>query len=938
MGVRFRIDNYSHFGNRYRYEIWDSDYSGTIYTDKQISSAQITWGNEGDRLCEPLQPSTCEITIQDDGSVEFITFELDLSTAQENEFKLIVYKHNGSTFELYWAGVIMADMVSYRNVSTPRDFTIIAKDGLNRLSNIEFTKINSSPYISGGISAPQTILKIIFDCLSYTETAQFWNGSGVPYIRVCQSWMDTAQVLDNSTATKYIGRILECMRVDRDFLFDTEFDDKGQGWHKDEHWRWINEYGNPHTRLRSNSDHALKARTILRELLQILNLRLTLSDGSWYITQMAEHANASVTYINYDYTGTYQSRTTGFAIRQTTDTVLSDGIFGYFPCIKTARCTILPSDIVNVSSGFNDITLDKNNATETGTIDLGNIYGGVGSGLRLRIGFDVKGYNNFFTGQSSSGYPFVDVELEVQFVGTDETATDWAIKMVRNWTNKPNGPTWTNTTTDVAAFAVKQLIGNVVSYGDSEFYVYFETPEIPFDTIYNATLEVSARIFQLSDGTTLTGASSRGEALWIKRPRISIIDNNNDISSITEFEAINPNLTIGNSFDLDLGKMRIHDTGIATSKHTIEVDEYVGAGRWYLSGNWDANHDTDRSLIYTILREHIAFQTKPVKSYTGGFIGSDYVANKVLSYDSTYWVFHSGTQDLYTDVWDGVWWKINRESIGIALPTELKNAQWDGRAGSVFPVGKWMPPDVTNANYPVANAKLDTAYDTSTPLTSISTFALAKLGLRPNDVLGILDPVTGHVIDEITIDDVTAQGDTSITIQSITPSENWGEFYEVTTNNLELSISKEFRATETLSTGEGYSYSYTKILKASTTGTTTTELTLDGAAGSGTTNRIVIDNDTAVTCMFYLTFKKSGTADSGSYIRKCLIYNNGGTVALQGAVQTIGTDEVAVTINAVTVTISANNTNDCLKVEVNGIAATNINYTCRVDLTVVKYA
>ena len=477
-----------------------------------------------------------------------------------------------------------------------------------------------------------------------------------------------------------------------------------------------------------------------------------------------------------------------------------------------------------------------------------------------------------------------------------------------------------------------------VSTVEHEAFIYFETPEIPFDVMYGATLEISARMFLMSDGSTITPSSTYDQPLLVKRPRISIIDNASDTAVITEFEAVNPDLTIGNSFDLDLGKIRIHDTGIASNKHTIEVDEYVGAGRWYLSGNWDAGHDTDRSLIYTILREHVAIQRKPVKKYVGEFKGVDYVANKVLSYDSTYWVFHAGSLDFSSDIWNGVWWKINREISSVQLPTELKNADGLGAKGNVYPIGKWMPPDVTNANYPVANAKLDTAYDTSTPLTSISTFALAKLGLRPNDVLGILDPVTGHVIDEITIDDVTAQGDTSITIQSITPSENWGEFYEVTTNNLELSISKEFRATETLSTGEGYSYSCTKILKASTTGTTATELTLDGATGSGTTNRIVIDNNTAVTCMFYLTFKKSGTADTGSYIRKCLIYNNGGTVALQGSVQTIGTDEVAVTINAVTVTISANNTNDCLKVEVNGIAATNINYTCRVDLTVVKYA
>lgn len=931
MGVRFRFEHYSDYGNRYRYDIWDSDYAGSVYTDKQLISANISYGSEGDRLAEPLQTSTVEVIIEDDGSSEFILFENDLSTAQENEFKLIIYKYSGATPVIYWAGLIMVDMVSYRNEAPPREFRIVAKDGLNRLSNIEFTKINTTPYVSGGISAPQTFMKIIFDCLSYNETAQFWNGISTPYIRVCQEWFDTAQLLDNTTATKYVGRILECLRIDRDFLFDNEFDDKGQGWHKDEHWRWLNEYGNPHTRLRSSTDHALMARTILRELLQLLNLRITLSNGSWYITQMAQFAASTVTYIEYNYLGAYVGRTTGVSIRQTMETPLANGTFGYFPCIKTVRTTTLPSDILNITTGFNDVTLDKNNPTENETIDLGNIYGGVGSGLRLRIGFYVKGFLNFFEGKT------VDVEFELQFVGTDETATDWALKYFRGWSGKPVDAQWTNTTSDVAMFSVKSQTG-FVALVNYEAFVYFDTPVIPFDVMYGATLVLNARMFNMSDGVTITGASSYNQKLWIKRTSVQILNDGDDTAQITEFEAVNPDLTIGNSFDLDLGKIRIHDTGIASNKHTIEVDEYVGAGRWYLSGNWDAGHDTDRSLIYTLLREHVALQRKPVKKYTGEFKGVDYSAEKVLNYDSIYWVFHSGRLDFKGDIWDGVWWKINRETLGVQVPTELKNADAIGNKGQVYPIGKWMPPDVTNANYPVANAKLDTAYDTSTPLTSISVFALAKLGLRPSDVLNIVDPVTGHIIDEITIDGETSSGDTSISIQSITPSEPWTEFYEISTNNLELNISEEHRATETLSVGEGYSYSYTKILRATTSGTTATELTLDGAAGSGTTNRIVIDTDTAVTCMLYLTFKKSGTADTGSYIRKCLIYNNGGTVALQGAVQTIGTDEVAVTINAVAVTVSANNTNDCLKVEVTGVAATNINYTCRVDLTVVKNA
>ena len=935
--VRFRQNIYSHHNERYRVDIWDNDYAGSIITTIECVALEWRLGSEGDALCESVKASEVRLVLMDDGSGDFIAFESDLAQAQENEFKLIIYKYSGGSPVLFWAGVIMVDLVEYENRPVPREFEIIAKDGLNRAANIEFTKINSSPYISGGVSTPQNFMKIIFDCLSYTETAQFWNGSGVPYIRVCTSWTDVSQGLDNSTAAKYKERLLECIRIDRDFMFDHDFDDKGQGWTKDEHWKWLNQWGNPHLRLRSSTDPALKARTILRELLQQLNLRIFLSEGTWYIIQFEQYQFSTINLINYDYLGAYSSRTAAYQIRQTPDSPWSGGRFGYFPSLRTVRASIKPSDILNLTSDFNKVTIDEAQTAYSDTIELGDLYGGVGSGLKLDLGFDIQGFNNFgyFVGAQ------FDCEITYQFVGTDDTSTDWAFKYTNKWNVATHNFEWTNTPADVGLFSARKQAGSNLSTVFVQDNFQFITTELPFDIIRGAQLIVSLRMYNIVDNSTYTTGAGGPNVpkLYFKNPAFKLVNENNDLAQISEYELVNPDLSIGNSFDLDLGKLRIHDTGVISGKNSIEVDEYVGANRWTKSTNWNAGHDNERSLVYSILRENMAFQRTPTKKYTGDFLAPDYYPHLALEFDSSYWVFHSGSFNFYTDSWENsVWWKIARDGTLIADPAELKN-QGLGEKGQVNPVGKWMPPDIANANFPVKGATINGGIPVSGgAVTSIGVFALAKLGLRNGDSLLIVDPIYGNVIDTITVDGVTEESDTSIPVQSFTPSEDLFPFYEVSTNNLELDISEEHRSTSTQSLGEGYSYKYDKILKATTSGTTTTELTTNGLTGSGTANRIVIDEDTAVTCLLTITVKRSGGPECATLQRRCTIYNDGGTVALQGTVQTIGTDEIAVTILGITTTIAANNTDNCLRVEVNGILLTPLEWTCHAQMIVSKYA
>lgn len=122
-----------------------------------------------------------------------------------------------------------------------------------------------------------------------------------------------------------------------------------------------------------------------------------------------------------------------------------------------------------------------------------------------------------------------------------------------------------------------------------------------------------------------------------------------------------------------------------------------------------------------------------------------------------------------------------------------------------------------------------------------------------------------------------------------------------------------------------------KILYGATTdAATAVELTTDGAAGSGTTNRILVPANSAMSIVVNICVKQSGSANAKQMLRQFLVSNNAGTTAIQGAVTTLGTDVGSAGLATVTTTITANDTDDAIKVEVNGVLATNLRYTAYV--------
>ncbi|MFZ4402271.1 MAG: hypothetical protein ACOYO1_19725 [Bacteroidales bacterium] len=114
----------------------------------------------------------------------------------------------------------------------------------------------------------------------------------------------------------------------------------------------------------------------------------------------------------------------------------------------------------------------------------------------------------------------------------------------------------------------------------------------------------------------------------------------------------------------------------------------------------------------------------------------------------------------------------------------------------------------------------------------------------------------------------------------------------------------------------------------------TTDATISEVFTNGSSTRMVILSNNAWSFLITITAINTATrSQTASFIRKGLIYNNSGTTALEGAIQTIGTDIINASLAGIVPTITADDTNDSLKVQVTGKAATNINWCINVQLT-----
>lgn len=124
------------------------------------------------------------------------------------------------------------------------------------------------------------------------------------------------------------------------------------------------------------------------------------------------------------------------------------------------------------------------------------------------------------------------------------------------------------------------------------------------------------------------------------------------------------------------------------------------------------------------------------------------------------------------------------------------------------------------------------------------------------------------------------------------------------------------------------------ILNRLTTDSTPSSLTLDGGVPT-TSNMLVIPSNTTWFTEIKIAARQVSGVNHAAYQRKCLIQRTDNTTTLVSGVDIIGTDYE--TNSAWDVSVSIDDTNDYLKVDVTGAATTNIRWVAEVNVLEVGY-
>jgi hypothetical protein len=118
------------------------------------------------------------------------------------------------------------------------------------------------------------------------------------------------------------------------------------------------------------------------------------------------------------------------------------------------------------------------------------------------------------------------------------------------------------------------------------------------------------------------------------------------------------------------------------------------------------------------------------------------------------------------------------------------------------------------------------------------------------------------------------------------------------------------------------------VMRNKTTTNSAVELFLDGSA-----TRLTIPSGKYLTGTINIAGIKSDGSAEASYIRQFSIKNVAGTTSLVGTVNLVGIDTASLT----SISITANDTNDALKVEVTGILSETWRWVAAVDVVEVAY-
>lgn len=637
MGLRLYSEFHSSTDKLFKIEIHDTSFSGTAEAFTVASDGfTLNYSGETDDIVSPIIGSNCTISAYNNSDA-FDTFINALKGYQEERFYVRIYAEAASIEDglvmsyydtelppdnglvLYWAGVIMQDLVTVEDTHKPYVFSITAVDGIGHLSNKEYTNVNNTTleeFIESAVNAIGLDALYASDDLYYATSVNIWDTQ--------HTYNATTDV---TTLTRFSALVYSNKDEDGTVTYSNYLE-------------------------------------ILKELCTAFGARFYQREGVYYFEQYIERTDTSRNVSAY-----YKNGTKAFTSTVSDDVTL-DGTTGGGARLAGNQFNFLPA-LKKVQVGYNQErsnNLLANRLTYTGATgrqDLGFVVDDNNGKIQVTGLLIWQLTHNGNSGAIATDHWRPVWRLELRIEDAANLGTFYYLK--RDW-SPGAGPlygatTWTTTPSYYhvdAGTTRNEASGAYISNGFS-----LVTPPLPVDG--EAELDVNYyQVYDAFNNTVKTVPVYFDETNQVKEVTATYLNDNGASSEVTVYSATNTDTKINSNLILDLGELRVSDSlGLQGSFYVYDGSNWVASTQWRRG-----NSGSYTSLLKLLTNEVLSLHKKPIERYSGTIVGP-YPFGVRYSFDSAFWLPMQGTYNANMDEWSSEWFKVQKDLSNITIDTPV---------------------------------------------------------------------------------------------------------------------------------------------------------------------------------------------------------------------------------------------------------------------------
>lgn len=572
-----------------------------------VGGFTLDYETENETLYTPLMPSKLSFELMFQSEVQE-TFLNALAESYEGQFLVRVLRNDA----LWWAGVLVPDVVQYEDMPFPYGFKFSAIDGLSRLKSIPYP---NATLVNG---TPETIFDIIQECLSNLETPFFW-GAGDVYFTDNVDWREVRHIsahnIDPLKVTRInTGAIYEENTTTGEIQFLSCFD-------------------------------------MLRQVATVFGARLFLANGQWWFMQPSEYDITQQSVRNYNKSGGLISWSGGqsydLVCNQTT-LARAEGRYEFLPPLKKVSATYKSRSVTGTL--LPGVSWDWINDGDSVTVGEVSNNGGVAT---IKMRFEVEHTYRFvpyadMPDPSQSRHHFA-VTMRVgsyYFVGDEDAGASWTTTpgvfifytdLFRQW----------ETHVSVFEITTPAMPGSgtcIISFA------YLQTEEFPSSTLTALPLQIST-IYDLEP------EFEPSMQYWVQPSPLLIVletGSENEVFDFLTYSAENANPT--NTKEVEM-LVYFGDGPYGATKSRMET--FDGA-TWAKSTLWGVGLAgvRDKPILQVLVNRILQLQATPRIKYVGKLItatgGLFFYPYNRIKINQKYYIFLGGTFEAETDTWQSL--------------------------------------------------------------------------------------------------------------------------------------------------------------------------------------------------------------------------------------------------------------------------------------------